>query len=497
MVHWLRLLFWTAVIRPHPLCGLGTASAPLTEDCQRLPVFTRYPQHIVDENAFPRLYWPIPIKENCRLLQRIFHLEENNTSIRRELLAGLTTFTTMAYVVVVNPRILSEAGMPVEGVLFATCISAALATLIMGLWANYPIALAPGMSLNAYFTYSIVIGRGVPWQTALGVVFISGMLFLVLTLTNIREMIVNGIPDCLKYGTTGGIGLFIAFIGFRNAKIIVAHPATFVALGRVSDPQVILAAAGLMVIASLMARRVGSAILQGIFVTTLAGIPAGLTHWPAHLFSLPHPGGTFLKLDLRAAARFGLGDLIFIFFFVDLFDNVGTLIGVCEEGGFLRDGKLPRASRALLADALGTIMGSLTGTSTVTSYIESAAGVAAGARTGLGNIVIAGCFFVAMFCAPVIAAIPSFATAPALIIVGSLMCGAVARIRWSDFTDAFPAFLTLVATPLTFSIATGLSLGLISFTLLKLATGKRGEISPLIWVLTGLFLLRYAFLGLH
>ncbi len=469
----------------------------MTEDCQRLPVFTRYPQHIVDENAFPRLYWPIPIKENCRLLQRIFHLEENDTSIRRELLAGLTTFTTMAYVVVVNPRILSEAGMPVEGVLFATCISAALATLIMGLWANYPIALAPGMSLNAYFTYSIVIGRGVPWQTALGVVFISGMLFLVLTLTNIREMIVNGIPDCLKYGTTGGIGLFIAFIGFRNAKIIVAHPATFVALGRVSDPQVILAAAGLMVIASLMARRVGSAILQGIFVTTLAGIPAGLTHWPAHLFSLPHPGGTFLKLDLRAAARFGLGDLIFIFFFVDLFDNVGTLIGVCEEGGFLRDGKLPRASRALLADALGTIMGSLTGTSTVTSYIESAAGVAAGARTGLGNIVIAGCFFVAMFCAPVIAAIPSFATAPALIIVGSLMCGAVARIRWSDFTDAFPAFLTLVATPLTFSIATGLSLGLISFTLLKLATGKRGEISPLIWVLTGLFLLRYAFLGLH
>ncbi len=417
--------------------------------------------------------------------------------MRRELLAGLTTFTTMAYVVVVNPHILSEAGMPVEGVLFATCISAALATLVMGIWANYPIALAPGMSLNAYFTYSIVIGRGVPWQTALGVVFISGSLFLILTLTNIREMIVNGIPDCLKYGTAGGIGLFIAFIGFRNAKIIVAHPATFVALGNFADREVILAAAGLLLIAGLMARGVGAAILLGIAITALAGIPVGLTHWPGHLFSLPHPGGTFLKLNLAAAAKFGLGDLIFIFFFVDLFDNVGTLIGVCEEGGFMRDGKLPRASRALLADALGTLMGSLTGTSTVTSYIESAAGVAAGARTGLGNLLIAGCFFAAMFCAPIIAAIPAFATAPALIIVGSLMSRAMSRVRWEDFTDSFPAFLTLVATPLTFSIATGLSLGMISFTFLKVITSRRREISPLIWVLTGLFILRYAFLSIH
>ncbi len=417
--------------------------------------------------------------------------------MRRELLAGLTTFTTMAYVVVVNPHILSEAGMPVEGVLFATCISAALATLVMGIWANYPIALAPGMSLNAYFTYSIVIGRGVPWQTALGVVFISGSLFLILTLTNIREMIVNGIPDCLKYGTAGGIGLFIAFIGFRNAKIIVAHPATYVALGNFADREVILAAAGLLLIAGLMARGVGAAILLGIAITALAGIPVGLTHWPGHLFSLPHPGGTFLKLNLAAAAKFGLGDLIFIFFFVDLFDNVGTLIGVCEEGGFMRDGKLPRASRALLADALGTLMGSLTGTSTVTSYIESAAGVAAGARTGLGNLLIAGCFFAAMFCAPIIAAIPAFATAPALIIVGSLMSRAMSRVRWEDFTDSFPAFLTLVATPLTFSIATGLSLGMISFTFLKVITNRRREISPLIWVLTGLFILRYAFLSIH
>jgi adenine/guanine/hypoxanthine permease len=429
------------------------------------------------------------------LLQRLFRLNENQTTVRRELLAGVTTFMTMAYVVVVNPRILAEAGMPVEGVLFATCVSAAIATLIMGLWANYPIALAPGMSLNAYFTYSIVIGRGIPWQTALGVVFLSGLLFLLLTLTSVREQIVNGIPDCLKHGTAAGIGLFIAFIGLRNAKIIVANPATFVGLGKASDPQVLLAAAGLMLIAILMARRIGGAILIGIVAIAVAGIPLGLAHWPDHLFSLPHPGGTFLQLDFRAAAKIGLAELIFVFFFVDLFDNVGTLVGVCEQGGFLRDGKLPRASRALLADAIGTMIGALTGTSTVTSYIESAAGVSAGARTGLGNLVIAAFFLVAMFCAPLVAAIPGYATAPALILVGALMCGAVARVHWDDFSEAFPAFLTVIATPLTFSIATGLSLGMLSFTFIKVGTGRYREISPLIWVLSVLFLLRYAFLG--
>jgi AGZA family xanthine/uracil permease-like MFS transporter len=429
------------------------------------------------------------------LLERIFHLTENKTTVRQELLAGLTTFMTMAYVVVVNPRILSEAGMPVDGVLFATCISAALATLVMGLWANYPIALAPGMSLNAYFTYTIVIQRGVPWQTALGVVLLSGILFLILTLTNIREQIVNGIPGCLKYGTAAGIGLFIAFVGFRNAGIIVANPSTFVALGKTSDPQVILAAVGVVLIAILMARRVGSAILLGIVIITLVGIPLGVSHWPAHLFSWPHPSGTFLKLDLRAAFKIGLGELVFVFFFVDLFDNVGTLVGVCEQGGFLRDGVLPRASRALMADAVGTIVGALTGTSTVTSYIESAAGVAAGARTGLGNVMIAALFVGAMFCAPIVSAIPSYATAPALILVGALMCGEVAKVKWNDYTESVPAFLTVIGTPLTFSIATGLSLGLLSFTFLKLFTGKYKEISPLIWVLSVLFLLRYAFLS--
>jgi adenine/guanine/hypoxanthine permease len=431
------------------------------------------------------------------LLERTFHLSENQTTVRRELLAGLTTFMTMAYIVVVNPQILSQAGMPVEGVLFATCASSALATLVMGLWANYPIALAPGMSLNAYFTYSIVLGRGIRWQTALGVVLLSGLVFLALTLTKAREQIVNGIPDCLKHGTAAGIGLFIAFIGFRNAGLVVANKATFVGLGKLSSPEVILAAAGVLLSAVLLARGVSSAILICIFAITLAGIPFGVSHWPAHLFSWPQPLGTLFKFDLHAAATLGLGELVFVFFFVDLFDNVGTLVAVCEQGGFLREGKLPRASRALLSDAVGTIIGAVSGTSTVTSYIESAAGVAAGARTGLGNVVVAALFLVAMFCAPLVAAIPAFATAPALILVGALMCKAVAGIRWDDPTDSVPAFLTLIATPLTFSIATGLSIGLISFTFLKLLAGRREEISPLIWILTVLFLLRYIFLSVE
>jgi len=422
-------------------------------------------------------------------------LSANGTTVRRELLAGLTTFMTMAYIVVVNPQILSQAGMPVEGVLFATCIASALATLVMGAWANYPIALAPGMSLNAYFTYSIVIGRGIPWQTVLGVVLLSGLVFLVLTLTRVREQIVNGIPDSLKYGTAAGIGLFIAFIGFRNAGIIVANQATFVGLGKFSNAPAILAAVGVLLTAILLARKVDSAILIGIAVIAVLGIPFGAAHWPSHLFSWPAPSGTLFQFDLRGAFRLGLAELVFVFFFVDLFDNVGTLVAVCEQGGFLRDGKLPRANRALMADAFGSMVGAVTGTSTVTSYIESAAGVAAGARTGLGNFVVAAGFIVAMFCAPIVTAIPAYATAPALILVGALMCGAVAKVKWSDFTDSIPAFLTLIATPLTFSIATGLSLGLLSFTFLKLFAGRRREISPLIWVLTVLFLLRYVFLG--
>jgi AGZA family xanthine/uracil permease-like MFS transporter len=431
------------------------------------------------------------------LLERLFQLKENHTTVRRELLAGLTTFMTMAYIIVVNPRILADAGMPIEGVLFATCISSAAATLVMGLWANYPIALAPGMSLNAYFTYSIVVGRGVPWTTALGVVFLSGVLFLLLTLTRVREQIVNSIPACLKHSTAAGIGLFIAFVGLKNAKLVVAQPETLVTLGSFSDRQVQLTTLGLVLTAVLMARRVGGAILLGIFATTLAGIVCGLGQWPQHVVAWPHPSSTLLKLDLAAAAHLGLAELVFAFFFVDLFDNVGTLVGVCEQGGFMKDGTLPRAGRALMADAVGTIFGAATGTSTVTSYIESAAGVAAGARTGLGNLLIAALFLAALFFSPLVAAIPGYATAPVLILVGAIMCQSVARVEWEDFTEAFPAFLTILATPLTFSVATGLSLGLIGYTLVKLGAGRHREISPLIWILTALFLIRYAYLAVR
>jgi AGZA family xanthine/uracil permease-like MFS transporter len=335
----------------------------------------------------------------------------------------------------------------------------------------------------------------VPWQTALGVVFFSGVLFFVLTVTRLREQIVNGIPECLKYSTAAGIGLFIAFVGLRNAKLVVANPATFVGLGSFSEREVEIACIGIALTIALVARRVHAAILIGVFATTVLGILTGITKWPSAIFAWPHPSSTFLKLDLRGAIHLGLLEIIFAFLFVDLFDNIGTLVGVCEQGGFVKEGKIPRVGKALIADAAGTMLGAITGTSTVTSYIESAAGVAAGARTGLGNILVALLFLLAMFCSPLATAIPAYATAPALIVVGALMTQSVARIQWSDFSEALPAFVTTLATPLTFSIATGLSLGLICFTIVKVAAGRFREVSGLIWVLTALFVLRYIYLA--
>jgi AGZA family xanthine/uracil permease-like MFS transporter len=429
------------------------------------------------------------------LLDRYFKLSENGTSVRQEMLGGLTTFVTMAYVIVVNPQILAHAGMPAEGVVFATCLSSAVATLVMGLYANYPIALAPGMSLNAYFTYSVCLAMHIPWQTALGVVFFSGVLFLILTVTRVREQLVNGIPDGLKHSTAAGIGMFIAFVGFRNAKLIVANSATFVGIGNFSDKEVQTACLGLVLTLILMARKIHGAILLGVIGTTLIGMFRGISSWPTRFFALPHVSGTFLKLDLRSALHLGLLEILFAFLFVDLLDNVGTLVGVCEQAGFVKDGKIPRVGRILVADSIGTIFGSLTGTSTVTSYIESAAGVAAGARTGLANLPVAALFLAAMFCSPLAAAIPAYATAPALILVGVLMSQSLAQVKWSDFTEALPAFITMVTTPLSFSIATGLTFGVISYTVIKLAAGKLTEINILMWILTALFILRYIYLA--
>ena len=310
----------------------------------------------------------------------------------------------MAYIIVVNPQILSQAGMPVDGVVFATCLSAAIGTLVMGLYANYPIALAPGMSLNAYFTYYVCLNMHIPWQTALGVVFFSGVVFFLLTVTRVREQIVNGIPDCLKHSTATGIGFFIAFVGLRNAKLVVANPATFVGLGSFADREVQTACFGLvltLVLFGFARKRVYyAAILSGIIGTSLLGMLRGISNWPSAIVSLPHASSTFLQLDLRGAIHLGFLEILFAFLFVDLLDNVGTLVGVCEQGGFIKDGKIPRVGRALVADATGTIFGSLAGTSTVTSYIESVAGIAAGARTGLSNVFVAGLFLLAIFSSP-------------------------------------------------------------------------------------------------
>jgi AGZA family xanthine/uracil permease-like MFS transporter len=365
----------------------------------------------------------------------------------------------------------------------------------MGLYANYPIVLAPGMSLNAYFTYSVCLAMHVPWRTALAVVFFSGVFFLVLTVTRVREQIVNGMPDSLKHSTAAGIGMFIAFVGLRNAKLVVANSATFVGLGSFADKEVQTACFGLALTLVLMARKIHGAILIGILGTTLLGMLRGISSWPTTFLAMPHPSSTFLQLDFRGALHLGFLEILFAFLFVDLFDNVGTLVGVAEQGGFIKDGKIPRVGRVLLADSVGTIFGALTGTSTVTSYIESAAGVAAGARTGFSNLAVAGLFVLAMFCSPLATAIPAYATAPALILVGVLMSESLALVDWNDFSEALPAFITMLATPLTFSIATGISLGLISYTVVKLASGKFKEINALVWILTVLFILRYVYLA--
>lgn len=429
-------------------------------------------------------------------LERLFKLSENKTTVRTELAAGLTTFLTMAYIIFVNPQILSEAGVPFSGALFATCLSAAVGSLMMGLIANYPFALAPGMGLNAYFTYTVVKTMGYDWRVALGAVFISGVVFLILTLARIRAMIVDAIPMTMKTSVAAGIGLFIAFIGLKNAGVIAASPATFVTLGHVTSKPALLALGGLIVTAALMARGYKTAIIIGVFAVTAAAILLDLSKLPASALQTPDAGSTFMKLDLIGALRLGAFDVIFIFLFVDLFDTIGSLMGLGRQAGYLTpEGKMPRVNRALFADAIATIAGSIFGTSTVVTYIESATGVSEGGRTGLTAVTVAALFVLAMFFAPIAGAIPPIATAPALIVVGALMIGAVASIKWEDITEAIPALLTMLAMPLTFSIANGLALGFIFYPLLKVLTGRWREASPLVYILAGLFVLRYVYLG--
>jgi AGZA family xanthine/uracil permease-like MFS transporter len=429
-------------------------------------------------------------------LERYFEFEQLGTTWRTEILAGLTTFVTMAYIVFVNPSILQEAGMPFKAVVAATCFCAAFGSILMGAFARYPIALAPGMGLNAYFTYTVVKGMGVPWETALGAVFLSGVAFLLLTVIGIRELIFNAIPRELYAAVAAGIGLFIAIIGLRNSGIIVASPATLVTLGNLRDKNTLVAIAGLMMIAALLAWRVRGAMLIGILATAILAAICGLAHWSPETYRVSDISATALKLNIRAAWSLGFAEIVFVFLFVDLFDNIGTLVGVGTKAGlFDNTNQIPRLRRILLADATSTVAASLAGTSTVVSYIESAAGVVAGGRSGVTAIVTGLLFIVALFVAPLVGAIPPAATAPALIVVGSLMMSQVSEIRWDDPIVAIPAFLTLITIPLTFSIANGLAFGFTSYALLKLVTGQFRRDQWLVYVLAALFIARFLYLG--
>jgi AGZA family xanthine/uracil permease-like MFS transporter len=429
-------------------------------------------------------------------LESYFDFQALGTNWRTEILAGCTTFVTMAYIIFVNPSILGEAGMPVAAVTAATCLSAAIGCFLMGALARYPIALAPGMGLNAYFAYSVVKGLGVPWQVALGAVFVSGVVFLFLTAAGIRQLILASIPRELYGAVAVGIGLFIAFIGLRNAGIVAPHPATLVTLGNLREPRTALALFGLVLIATLMARGVKAAMLAGIAVTTGLGAALGLITWTPRAYSPAELTGTLLRLDIAGTLRLGLLEIVFVFLFVDLFDNIGTLVAVGKRAGlFESSGAIPRVNRILASDALASTIGSLFGTSTVVSYVESAAGVVAGGRSGVTAIVTGLLFVAALFVAPLLGAIPVQATAPALIIVGALMVGHVTEIDWHKPLEAVPAFLTMLAIPLTYSIANGLAFGFTAHTLLRVAAGEARKVHWLVYLLTALFILRFLYLG--
>ena len=431
------------------------------------------------------------------MLEKIFGLSERHTTVRTEVTAGATTFMTMAYILAVNPIILSACGMDASSVFAATAISAVVATCIMAIFANLPVALAPGMGLNAFFAYTVVIGMGHSWQFALTAVFLEGILFILLTLTNLREAILNCIPPAMKKAISAGIGLFIAFIGLQGSGIVVNNDATLVSMGSMTSPSVLVTVVGLILIGILLAYKVRGALLFGILAATLIGVPLGVTNLAnfnsAALFSVPSLAPTFWQFEWHNIFTMDMLIILFTFLFVDLFDTVGTLIGVATKGNLLdKDGKLPKAKHAFMADAIGTTFGAVLGTSTVTSYVESASGVAEGGRTGLTSLTTAALFVCALFLAPVFLLIPAQATAPALIIVGLFMLTPLLGIDFSDYTSAIPAFLTLIMMPLTYSIAHGIVAGVISYVLLALCTGRRKEISPLLYVLAVLFVLKLA-----
>ncbi|SJZ91851.1 NCS2 family permease [Selenihalanaerobacter shriftii] len=437
-------------------------------------------------------------EENVGLLERLFKLKENNTDVKTEILAGFTTFMTMGYIIFVNPGILSDAGMPFNGVFIATIAGAILGTLSMAFISNYPFALASGMGLNAFFAYSIVMNMGVSWQVALGVIFLEGVIFMLLSVVKAREMIVNAIPMGLKTGISAGIGLFIAFIGLQNAEIVVNSDATLVEMGNLFSGPALVTMFGLAVIGILHSKGVKGALLWGIIASTIFGWVNGVTPPLEGIIAMPKFSDwstVLFKLDIKAALDASLVGVLLSFLFVDMFDTAGTLVGVSQQAGYLdEDGNLPKANKALLSDAIGTTGGALFGTTTVTTYVESASGVAVGGRTGLTGVVVSALFFLALFFKPLIGIVPGAATAPALIAVGTMMMSNVTEIDWDDYTEVLPAFMTMVAMPLTYSIANGIGLGFIFYPLVKLFTGKGRDVHWLIYLLGVLFVAKFIWL---
>jgi AGZA family xanthine/uracil permease-like MFS transporter len=436
------------------------------------------------------------------LLDRFFRLNENNTTVKTEMLAGVTTFLTMAYIIFVQPAVLSACGMDFGAVLVATCVSSALATLLMAFLANYPIAVAPAMGHNFYFAFAVVIAKKVPWEVALGGVAIAGIIFILTAGVGLRERLITAIPESLKHAIAVGIGLLIALVGLEWAGVIVASSGTLVTLGSLKTPPVLLSLFGLAVMAVLFARKVHGAALWGILATTAAGLIFGLIHYQGVIDRPPSLAPTLFKLDILGAFKPGMIEVIFVFFFLALFDSVGTLVGVAEQAGLMKNGTLPRARQALLADAVGTVSGAALGTSTVTAYIESATGVSAGGRTGLANVVTAFLFLLSLLFYPLVKMIGGGyqieggttlypVIAPALVLVGTMMMKGVRQIAWDDMTEAIPAFLTMVMMPLAVSITDGIAFGFISYALLKLASGRAREAHWLIYLFAVLFLIRY------
>lgn len=432
---------------------------------------------------------------NPGFLDRFFKLREKNTTVKTEVLAGLTTFIALAYIIFVNPNILSEAGIPKEAAIASTIWIAALSTMVMGVFANYPVALAPGMGLNAFFAYYVCGTLGLHWTVALGAVFFSGVLFLILTVSHIRQAIINSVPQNLRVAISVGIGLFIAFIGLKGTGLIIPDKATFIGLGHVTDPTTMLSLFGLVLTGALMARNIQGSILIGIIVTTLLSMVLGYSPVPHAIgdvvsTSLPHMGETFGKLDIAGAWNYGIVSIIFTFTVVELFDNMGTLIGLTSKAKLIKpNGEIENLDRALTTDAVGTICSSIFGTSTVTSYIESAAGIAAGGKTGLTAVTVSICFLIALLFAPLVGLVPGFATAPPLILVGALMMSEVGKINFVDFSDGLPAFLTIIMMPLTGSIANGFAFGFVSYVFMKTAVGKYKEVSWIMWLVSIAFVI--------